>query len=717
MGLRKSYLRTAQRVRTFAERLSKPRMDELTIIGEWLYRQYKLAPYNPDDLFLKKGYVTYDKMLNDAQVLSCLNTLKYGRIQSGWDIQPATDDNVDVKIAEFCKYCLNNVDGTIEADMYEIYSAIDKGWALSEIVWKIIETGEWKGKVGIKALKEKDVQFYNTDVDKFGNIQPNGIVSLHPLQYGQQFPIDKFIIYSFQKKYESTFGRPLLRVVYRHWWSKDVIIKFWNIFLEKFGSPTVQAKYKGNLNPADEIKLDEVLKSLQTETAVKLPEGLDLELLEATRRGEASYLAAIEYHDRQIAKAILGETLTSEAGKVGSYALGEIHLDILRMHIEKIGSDMENEVMDEQVIKRLVDYNFTNVTEYPKFKFKPLLKEDMMAYVDKYLAGVEKGAIQPTEEDEKHIREIIKFPPREVEKEQPEFREFAKKFRRELTKYEKKVDFAEIEHSLDESQEDTIMELSSIVQRQVEGAKLDIVRKQILERKNIREIDRLELRYENELKLTLEKCLKETYLDARNDTRKEIRKALKKFQKVTIEPLAPEEALAYFKSKTFQMAGGISGEVKKRVQNVLYNAIKMGKTLKETMYDIDEAMRPFFLPEGQLGDGGELLTPARLETIVRTNMTEAYNQGRKDMILDPDLTEDVPAIMYSAILDARTTEVCEKLDGMIVHRDNPLLDRITPPNHFNCRSVLVPVMAYEKYELTPDEDVEKAIILIPTEFK
>lgn len=47
-------------------------------------------------------------------------------------------------------------------------------------------------------------------------------------------------------------------------------------------------------------------------------------------------------------------------------------------------------------------------------------------------------------------------------------------------------------------------------------------------------------------------------------------------------------------------------------------------------------------------------------------------------------------VQYSAIIDTRTTPVYTYLDGRIFRANDPELDRLTPPNHFNCRSVLCP---------------------------
>jgi len=88
----------------------------------------------------------------------------------------------------------------------------------------------------------------------------------------------------------------------------------------------------------------------------------------------------------------------------------------------------------------------------------------------------------------------------------------------------------------------------------------------------------------------------------------------------------------------------------------------------------------------------------RLENIIRTSTTEAYNQGRLTEFMDPDLLPFLQGVRYSATLDERTTEVCIFLgrggasgQGFIFKPTSPDLAALVPPNHFQCRSLIVPV--------------------------
>ena len=51
--------------------------------------------------------------------------------------------------------------------------------------------------------------------------------------------------------------------------------------------------------------------------------------------------------------------------------------------------------------------------------------------------------------------------------------------------------------------------------------------------------------------------------------------------------------------------------------------------------------------------------------------------------------EVIKGLRYTAVLDGRTTEICAHHDGTVYSADDK---RFVPPLHWNCRSVLVPVI-------------------------
>jgi len=346
-------------------RQGKPPMHEVAAVQTKISSEaYRLAEYAPDDLISRKGLSIYDEMQKDAQIRSCLNTKKFAVLSKGWDIQPADGSEANRRSAEFIKTCFQEMQGSVQDVLFKVMDAIAKGFSICEINYKIIESGCFAGMIGLDSIKAKNPWAFGFDMDEFLNVR--GLTLKTPGQT-VNLPREKFIIYCYMPEYESPFGQSDLRAAYKHWWSKEVILKYWNIYLEKFGMPTAKGSYRRGLTKDQQDDLLRVLDKVQRETAIIVPEDVQVELLEANRHGEAGYLSAIEFHNKQIAKAILGQTLTSDEGtRVGSLALAKVHLDVLYFYLQKLKRDLEETVMGEQVIRRLIDINFgSQATDSP----------------------------------------------------------------------------------------------------------------------------------------------------------------------------------------------------------------------------------------------------------------------------------------------------------------------------------------------------------------
>ena len=374
---------------------------------------FRLASYSPDDLLSQKGLALYDEMQKDSQVRSCLNTKKFAVLSKGWDVQPASDDPADLEAARFVKFCLEDMRGSVQDMLFKVLDALAKGFSICEINFKIVQEGPYAGMVGLDSIKSKDPAAFGFDMDEFLNIR--GLIMMAP-GLKTDLPVDKFIIYTYMPSYELPHGQSDLRAAYKHWWSQEVILKFYNMYLEKFGMPTAKGSYRRGMPKQQQDQLLRVLDKIQQETAIVVPEDVAIELLEAQRGGDAGYLDAIEFHNKQIAKAILGQTLTSDEGsRVGSLAMAKVHLDILGFYLDKLKRDLEETVMREQVIRPLVDFNFSGQPRaasrqrpaYPRFTLGSLEERDLEQVGGLIAKLIDGKVVAP---DEPWIREYLGIP-------------------------------------------------------------------------------------------------------------------------------------------------------------------------------------------------------------------------------------------------------------------------------------------------------------------
>ncbi|HET7558875.1 MAG TPA: DUF935 family protein [Limnochordia bacterium] len=700
-------------VRKFAARVAGVPLGEASTSGQGPYYDFEMQPYNPDSLVGQKGLGVYDKMLTDDQIKASLTLKKIALLKSGWDIEPASEDQADIDVAEYVRYVLEHLSGTFERDLLEIMTALDYGYSVSEIVWEIIAGGPYKGKVGIQAIKTRRPHGWQFVADKHNNLRQlvqhtaDGDLTLDPA---------KFAIYTYGGQWGNHYGRSDLREAYRAWWSKDFIIKAWNIFLDKYGQPTPIGKYAQGAKPTDITKLETVLDSMQTASSITLPEGLSIELLEAMRGGQAGYEAAIDKYDKMIARALLlPEMMGFVERSGGSYNLGEHQFDLFGSVIEFLGGEIAESVVNEQLVRRLVDYNFT-VDKYPRFHFNSFFGEDPKAEaevlktaedIDLFFPGklqkdmdhgrAKLGLPKLEEEDLAALEEAKQEaqppppPPNGGQQQpdaaaQPNGAAFAEGdgVHRALTFAEKKVDFAEIKREADAAEAKAVTELSGVVAKMRDKLKGSIAKAWPVD---VNEIDGLQVQHVGEFRTALASFMASTYEQGRKDVAAEIAK-VKGAPKVAAMAETPVDE-EFLKRRAFYIAGVERDYVLKQAKQILFQALETGATQKETMFALDQLFAQY------VEVAGDVTTPSRLETVVRTNWNNAYNAGRREFMAQPELKEFVPAVEYSAVLDSRTTPFCRSWDGKILSKTNPAVDSITPPNHFNCRSILVPVTSIE----------------------
>ena len=79
---------------------------------------------------------------------------------------------------------------------------------------------------------------------------------------------------------------------------------------------------------------------------------------------------------------------------------------------------------------------------------------------------------------------------------------------------------------------------------------------------------------------------------------------------------------------------------------------------------------------------------ARAKMTVETETTRYYNATRRQIY---DASPDVTHYLFVAVRDHATTEWCKTRHGLVYAKGDPLLERETPPIHWNCRSEVLPL--------------------------
>ncbi len=312
---------------------------EVTSSTSPYYLPSQFKPYNPDSLYRKRGnYDLYDEMREDDQIKSILQTKKYLMLGSGYSIDVKDEqDEQQKEIKEFIEKCLTEcIDVDFNKSLFEILTAMDYGVSFSEIIWKL---SDYMGqqKYQIKYIKTRAPHPFLIYQDDVGNIEKlEQRTSLHGNIEIKD--LTNMIVFPYQMEFDNWFGKSDLKSAYRAWWSKDFIIKAWNIYLDRFGMPLAVGKFdSATTTSEDQTKFQTVLDRIQTKTSITIPKDLELEFLEATRQGDAGYQNAMETYSIQIARSMLMPDLMGLAGAKtggGSFALGQTQYDMFLKTLE-----------------------------------------------------------------------------------------------------------------------------------------------------------------------------------------------------------------------------------------------------------------------------------------------------------------------------------------------------------------------------------------------
>jgi len=167
----------------------------------------------------------------------------------------------------------------------------------------------------------------------------------------------------------------------------------------------------------------------------------------------------------------------------------------------------------------------------------------------------------------------------------------------------------------------------------------------------------------------------------------------------------PQNVLEPYSEMAFNLSGMIADDLRDEGTRLLQQLIANGAPRDEMIRELDGLFERYIeagvAPVPASGASPDFRASSRLENISRTEFSKAYNTGRNAVMFDPDV-DVITGVQFSAIMDHRTTEICQAWDGIVFDKDDAAsIASKTPPLHYQCRSMLVPVTIYDDMPITP----------------
>lgn len=711
---------------------------------------YIFQDHNPDFADNRAASVIFDKMRkNDAQVNATLQAMYLPIRTTKWFLRPATDENGETddfakEVNEFVHY---NLFECIDFDflLSQILLMLPFGYSVFEKVYDV----DQDGKIIISKLAYRRPETILSWETMEGGAGVTQILDA-PIKTGVNkdknqvsIPAEKLLIFTHNREGNDYQGTSILRSAYKHWNYKNTFYRFDSIKQEResLGLPVVYLPQNTDAETQD--KLQEIVKNIRIskQIGIVIPgtksEGWELELITPKSSDNTKLWESIKHHNKEISKNILAMFLDAGSDGVGSYALSENQSNVFMYSLESVAKCVKG-VLQKYLIKEIVDLNYETDGYYPTLEYDRIGEIDTEKTSDALMKLANAGLITPDFETEGYIREIMGLPPKSKDEEQEEpdetkeekpkeeveeavndekemsddaeWRDFAKLFTnrtiidlqnelspeemeelkkkglrfndyegkafRPLTFAERKVNFSLIKKTMEKYEKDLDKALKEIEKKQKEDLVNQI--KRAVENDDAKALGTIKLKYNNQVGQVV------------NDIQKEAFEAGKKTAATEMGVKVPptkREIQGAMRVQTDAVVAKAASDAETAAKNaVAYNANKAGG-----------------ITNLQSGTAGVIATQAIDNALTKARnayhtyaIGGAINTGRTSVF--ERYPEKVYAMQYSAILDNRTTDLCMSLDGRVFKAGSAAASQYTPPQHMNCRSILVEILEEEEFK-------------------
>ena len=388
----------------------------VNIVSNWIADQYI---YDPRAYIEKYRLRVFQKMmLQSPDTKAALTLKKLSVLSDDWDVYSSEKNEGSDKHSDFVKWNLTNIPGGFNKVIDNILDGLKYGFSLSEKVYDYIPNGTWKGLLGYEVIRDKPVFDFTIDTNNKGEVL--GFVQSQEFRGETVIPPWKLVYWPYQATSDNPYGYSDLCPAFQHVFAQSVMDESWPTALKRYAMPIVVVEERGTAHEETSRKnLEEVMKRIKEETGIILPYNIqDVRYLEQGGSNAAyqAYQKHQEYRARQIRlSCLVPDLMISEGTRTGSKSMSQTHMKGFTSNIIPNLRQSIAYVVNEQVVKPLVDFNFENVDEYPVFTFGSSEHED-----NEILAGIFNDFIQngiaTLEEDRPWIREKFGIPSKNLKK-------------------------------------------------------------------------------------------------------------------------------------------------------------------------------------------------------------------------------------------------------------------------------------------------------------
>ena len=330
----------------------------------------------------------------DMHYASVLGTRKLACVGLDVRVDALSDDTRDVEIADAVRALV--LEPAFEALRLDLMDALGKGYSAAEIMW------DRSGKTWTPSgYEHRDPRFFQFDRVSQRQLRLRDESSL---QDGLSLPAYKFIVHTPRLRSGMPIRSGLAFLCAVGYMCKAWTWKDWMAFADVFGMPMRVGKYGPNAREPDIAKLIAAVANLASDAGAAIPDSMKIEFEEAANTaGAADFFERLaNWWDKQISKAVLGQTMTSDDG--ASLSQAKVHNDV-RMDLLQADARALAATLNRDLVRPFVDLNYGS-GRYPNLLIPVPEPEDIPGLV----SALEKLVPLGLEVEQSVIRDKLNLP-------------------------------------------------------------------------------------------------------------------------------------------------------------------------------------------------------------------------------------------------------------------------------------------------------------------
>ena len=367
---------------------------------------------------------TYKKMARtDASIRVSLRAGKTPILGADFYVEAFDEQDLNQQVQEFIDFNIFHASTTPWLDcLQNICHFMEDGFAVFEPVY---ELREWAPKkTSPQANRRKYTMLRklairpSTTISEFmydDNGGPLGVKQQAINSQGDtkevEIPIDKLVIFTFDKTGGNLEGESILRSAYPHWFYKKVLYDIDAIQKERHGIGIPDIVLKPGYSANDLKIAHEIGRNLRTNEQAHIVRTTAMEIgFAEIKSTPADALESANHHDNMIMKNIMVQFLNlGIEGSGGGRATGATAEDMFLKAMRYVANQI-CDYFNQYVIPNLVAYNFPT-DQFPKLKVRNIGEiKDFQMWASGFSNLVQQSVITMDLETENFVRDFIDFP-------------------------------------------------------------------------------------------------------------------------------------------------------------------------------------------------------------------------------------------------------------------------------------------------------------------